>query len=276
MKKHVFSLAALAFCVAIFWYQTSVEFINPLFAALGLLLTVLLPIVSAQYIYTGNRKNWATILGVIAMMCVLVFVTDTAATYDSAPYRYHDCINCGVDLLTPASGARANVATSTSSIMQFAGWVFAAVLFLSIVNFGLVLARIFGPKKQQNQKDVGRIFVRSRLFWPVMIIVSVGVSLATLYVPTPQFMQPSEASDATSYYGIPYAAREVSLQDGGGYGDCWGRATLDMYSCTDNLIYKTSSMKEETTYNVVGIMVNAVVWSAIGAIAALSIRRSYQ
>lgn len=240
---------------------------------LGLLSTVLLPIASSQYLYSGTRKTLAATLGVIAMMCVLVLIADNAATsgmwYGSDGVESMGCVGTSNLLPVESRCELMNVqANSGSGIFTLASNVFIAVLFLSIINFGLVIAHLIQRKKPAATKTKSfQQLLQSKLFWPAIGIVSIGISFLTLLVPTPEFMQSDQPRSVTQYYGMPYPAREV-VQNG--YDD----------PCANcNIVqplggFPVSSYKVE--YNETALFVNAVFWLGLGSLISFLVRQSYR
>jgi|GEM_PF-3256802 len=265
--KHLFTAAAALFCVAIFWYQAAIGTSSSILWAGSLLLTIMLPIASAQYIYTGKRKIWASVLGVVATMCVLVFATALGARQESP---FLDCPELRAATLELGHGCdEGNTTISDSRIVQYAQMVYIFVVAASILNFGLVLASILWPHKQSKVIQLN-LPIRLKRFWPNVILVSIGISLLTMLVPTPHFMQPdtnSYDSLATSYYGVPYPAREVKMADC--YEPTWCLEATRPYG------YRYDRT-ERSTYNLASIVINAAVWTAVGSALALFIRRQYK
>lgn len=272
--KHLFVLAATLFCIVITWYQSSLSSTAWVVMLLALLLTVLLPITSSQYLYNGTRKNLAATLGIVAMMCVLVLTADNAAAsgmwYGSDTVEPASCVGTSNMLQVEGRCGSMNIQTSSDSgIFTAASNLFLVVIFLSIVNLGLVIVHFIQRKKSAspNAKSFQKFVQSSKLFWLVVGVISVGISMLTLFVPTPDFMQSDEPRLATQYYGIPYPAREVVQS---GYE----------YPCVNcNVVQPFGSypvVSSEVQYNEVALFVNAVFWLGLGSLIGFLARQGYK
>lgn len=279
--KHLFVLAAALFCIVITWYQSTLSSSEWFVMLLGLLLTVLLPIASSQYLYSGRRKNLAATLGIVAMMCALVLTAGSAATtgqWYASDREPASCIGAYDLRSVEQSCASMNVqASSGGGIFTFASNVFLVVLFLSIINLGLVIAHFIQRKKTTASKTISsQKFVQSKPFWLAVAVGSVGISFLTFLVPTPAFTQPTDRALFTSYYGVPFAAKEVV----GSQADdtpCMIKGFEGEMTCHPDWPHATeASVGEQSHYSIAAILVNIVVWLGVGSLAGWLVRQSYR